>query len=74
MSDANLNPSEGRTPLRINGMRPAEFIKRAYGLGADLNGPGRYERDDPVQAELRRIRDWITMAEKDALDARSQRP
>lgn len=68
--DNNLNPSEGRLPLRINGMKASTFIKRAYGLGGDLNGPGRYELDDPVQTELRHIKGWIEMAERDTLDAR----
>jgi hypothetical protein len=69
-TDDNLNPSEGRLPLRINGMKASAFIKRAYGLGGDLNGAGRYELDDPVQTELRHIKGWIEMAERDALDAR----
>jgi hypothetical protein len=56
--------------LRINGEDPASFIKKAYGLGGDLSGPGRFDMDDSVQKELRRIRDYITMAEHDALDAR----
>lgn len=68
--DYNLNPVEAKLPLRFNGMEPAAFIKCAYGLGEKLDGPGRYDRKDPVQQELRRIRDWITMAEHDALDAR----
>jgi len=68
--DDNLNPKEGHLPLRINGMKASTFIKRAYGLGGDLNGPGRYEQDDPVQTELRHIKGWIQMAERDALDAR----
>lgn len=68
--DANLNPVEAALPLRINGMKASTFIKRAYGLGGDLNGPGRYELGDPVQTELRHIKGWIEMAERDALDAR----
>jgi hypothetical protein len=68
--DNNLNPREGRLPLKLNGMNPAEFIKLAYGFGADLNGPGRYDLDDPVQTELRHIKGWIQMAERDASDAR----
>jgi hypothetical protein len=56
--------------LRINGVPAARFIKRAYDLGDDLNGPGRFDMTDATQGELRRIRDWITMAEQDALDAR----
>lgn len=71
MSDDNLNPGEGKTPLRINGMKAAEFIKRAYGLGDELSGVGRYELNDPVQQELRHIKGWIEMAERDSLDARS---
>jgi hypothetical protein len=70
MADANLNPVEAKLPLTFNGIKPAEYIKRAYGLGGDLNGPGRFDMRDPVQQELRRIRDWITMAEHDALEAR----
>jgi hypothetical protein len=42
-TDANLNPVEARLPLRFNGLEPVEFIKRAYGLGADLSGPGRFD-------------------------------
>ena len=66
----DLLVTEAMLPLTINGMRAPDFIKRAYGLGADCNGPGRFDIHDPVQAELRRIGDWIAMAEKDALDAR----
>lgn len=73
MSDENLNPKEAALPLRINGVRAAEFIKRAYGLGVDLNGVGRFDMDDPVQQELRNIKGWIQMAERDALDARKAR-
>lgn len=69
-SDANLNPVEAKLPLKFNGIEPAEFIKRAYGLGRKLDGPGRFDMKDPVQQELRRIRDWITMAEHDALESR----
>jgi hypothetical protein len=68
--DDNLNPTEARCPLRINGIKAAEFIKRAYGLGGDLNGAGRFDLNDPVQTELRHIKGWIEMAERDALDAR----
>jgi len=68
--DDNLNPVEARTPLRINGVKAAEFIKRAYGLGDELSGVGRYDLKDPVQTELRHIKGWIEMAERDALDAR----
>lgn len=67
--DDNLNPTEARTPLRINGVKAAEFIKRAYGLGDNLNGDGRYDLKDPVQTELRAIKGWIEMAERDARDA-----
>lgn len=56
--------------LEINGTPAARFIKEAYDLGEDLNGPGRFDMNDPVQKELRQIRDWINMAEKDALDSR----
>ncbi|MGD0386770.1 MAG: hypothetical protein ABSB73_11630 [Solirubrobacteraceae bacterium] len=57
-------------PLLINGVPAARFIKRAYDLGDDCNGPGRYDLDDPTQKDLRMVRDWITMAEHDALDSR----
>ena len=56
--------------LRINGIHAAKFAKRAYDLGDDLQGPGRFDMKDPTQAKLRRVRDWIRMAEADALDAR----
>jgi hypothetical protein len=56
--------------LLINGVEAATFIKNAYDLRDDLSGPGRYDLDDPVQTELRCIRDWITMAENDALKSR----
>lgn len=56
--------------LRINGVHAAKFAKRAYDLGDDLSGPGRYDMTDSTQAKLRRVRDWIRMAEQDALDAR----
>jgi hypothetical protein len=69
-TDDNLNPAEAKLPLRINGIKAAEFIKRAYGLGGDLGGAGRYDQSDPVQTELRHIKGWIEMAERDALDAR----
>lgn len=59
--------------LRINGIPAARFAKRAYDLGDNLDGPGRYDMSDPTQARLRRVRDWITMAEHDALDARKAR-
>jgi hypothetical protein len=58
--------------LEINGVPAAKFIKEAYGLGEDLSGPGRYDLQDPTQTELRQIRDWISMAEHDALQARSE--
>lgn len=73
-TDDNLNPAEAVCPLRINGIKAATFIKRAYALGSDLNGPGRYDQTDPVQRELRNIKGWIEMAERDALDARSPKP
>ena len=56
--------------LRINGIHAAKFAKRAYDLGDDLKGPGRFDMSDPTQAKLRRVRDWIKMAERDALDSR----
>ena len=61
---------EAERPLRINGLRAVDFIRRAYDLGNDCNGPGRYDLDDPVQTELRHIQGWIQMAQTDALDAR----
>ena len=65
---------EARLPLRINQLTAVDFIRRAFDLGDDLNGPGRCEIDDPVQGELRKIRGWIEMAERDALDARRTEP
>ncbi len=56
--------------LRINGIPAAKFAKRAYDLGDKLDGPGRYDMNDKTQAKLRRVRDWIRMAEQDALDSR----
>jgi hypothetical protein len=58
--------------LRINGVHAAKFAKRAYGLGDALNGPGRFDMKDPTQAKLRRVRDWIRMAERDALESRRE--
>lgn len=69
---AGLLAVEGRLPLRINGLPAPEFIKRAYDLGHDLNGPGRFDLDDPIQAELRAVCGWIQMAEHDALNARKR--
>jgi hypothetical protein len=68
--DPREEPITDDLPLKINGVDAATFIKLAYGLRADLSGPGHFDLDDPVQTELRHIRDWITMAEKDALDSR----
>lgn len=56
--------------LRINGVPAAKFIKRAYDLGDKLDGPGRFDMKDPVQRQLRNVRDWVRMAESDALDSR----
>ena len=56
--------------LVFNGSHPACYIKVSYGLGVKLDGPGNFDMSDPTQAELRRIRDWVRMAEHDALDAR----
>jgi hypothetical protein len=56
--------------LTIEGVPAAKFIKEAYDLGADLTGPGRYDLDDPVQTQLRHIKGWIEMAERDALKGR----
>lgn len=58
--------------LRINGVHAATFAKRAYDLGDKLDGPGRFDMNDPTQAKLRRVRDWITMAESDALASRKR--
>lgn len=64
-----LHPST----LALEGSHVACFIKDAYDLGVKLDGPGRYDLGDPVQTQLRAIRDWITMAERDALDSRKAR-
>ena len=56
--------------LEINGKPAVEFIKEAYGVHP--SGEPRYDLDDPVQTELRQIRDWITMAERDALKGRKR--
>jgi hypothetical protein len=58
--------------LRINGLHAAKFAKRAYDLGDDLRGPGRYDMKDPTQAKLRNVREWIRMAESDALNSRQR--
>lgn len=68
-----MTPSNSNEKLEINGVPAATFIKRAYDLGDDLNGPGRYDLSDPVQTQLRHIKGWIEMAERDALDARKDR-
>lgn len=60
--------------LTINGEPAATFIKNAYDLYDDLSGHGRYDLDDPIQTELRHIKGWIQMAERDALQARTVRP
>jgi hypothetical protein len=67
---AGLLVKEAKQPLTINGMRAVDFIRRAYDLGTDLNGPGRYDHHDPIQSELRNIKGWIEMAEHDALQSR----
>ena len=54
--------------LKINGQDAVAFIKEAYGL--DGNENGYYDLYDPKQQALRHVRDWITMAESDALLAR----
>lgn len=54
--------------LTINGVPAAKFVKRAYDLGDDLNGPGRFDLDDPVQRQLRAVKGWIEQAERDALN------
>lgn len=59
--------------LRINGIPAAKFAKRAYDLGDDLKGPGRFDMKDPTQAKLRNVRDWIRMAESDAIDSEAAR-
>ena len=60
---ANLERPIWKPILEINGVPAATFIKRAYDLGYDL--------DDPVQQQLRHIKGWIEMAERDALQARA---
>lgn len=72
MSDkpAGLLVSEAKRPLQINGIKAVDFIRRAYDLGDDCNGPGRFDLNDPVQTELRHIEGWIKMAQSDALDGR----
>jgi hypothetical protein len=65
-----LREHERTTPLTINGVPAADFIKRAYDLGSNLNGPGRFEVDDPIQTNLRHIKGWVEQAERDALDFR----
>jgi hypothetical protein len=60
------------SPLQINGVDAVRFIKRAFDLDDDLNGPGRYELKDPIQTELRNIKGWIQMAEHDALESRKR--
>lgn len=65
--------TEAALPLTINGVTAAQFIKRAYDLGADCKGPGRYDMHDPVQTALRNVKGWIEMAERDSLDARTAR-
>ena len=61
--------SEATKPLRINGLRAVDFIRRAYDLGDDCNGEGRFDLSDPVQTELRHIQGWIQMAQTDAMEA-----
>lgn len=56
--------------LKINGIDACTFIKRAYDLGDHLEGRGRYDHNDPIQTELRHIKGWIEMAQRDALDSR----
>jgi hypothetical protein len=65
-----LREHERITPLAINGVPAADFIKRAFDLGSSLNGPGRFELDDPIQTNLRHVKAWIEQAERDALDFR----
>lgn len=65
-----LREQEIETPLHINGVKAVDFIRRAYDLGNDCNGPGRFDLSDPIQTELRHIQGWIQMAQADALDAR----
>jgi len=61
-----------RSPM-INSAHAVCWIKDAYDLGVKLDGPGRYDMTDPRQKQCRRIRDWITMAEHDALESRRGR-
>ena len=65
-----LRESERTTPLTINGVPAADFTKRAYDLGSNLSGLGRFELNDPIQTNLRHLKGWIEQAERDALDAR----
>jgi hypothetical protein len=50
----------------MNGIPAVEFIKGAYGLLPHQTA--RFDMGDPVQTALRRVKDWITMAEADALN------
>jgi hypothetical protein len=76
-AEAYCEKLDGTTPrikdgiLFINGVPAPQFIKEAFGLGKDLSGPGRYDQKDPVQQALRNIRDWVRMAEHDALESRN---
>lgn len=56
--------------LEINGVPAIKFIRAAYDLGENLDGPGRYDMHDEVQQDLRNIKGWIQMAEHDALEGR----
>jgi hypothetical protein len=78
-ADEFLKLVEGWAPPRdselvINGVGAITFIKRAYDLGDDLTGPGRYDLSDPIQQQLRHIKKWIEMAERDALKSRDADP
>lgn len=50
----------------MNGVEAVRFIKMAYGLLPEQTP--RFDLSDPTQTALRRIKDWITMAEADALN------
>lgn len=52
----------------LNGNRAIDFIKGAFGLATGQTP--RFDLADPTQTALRRIKDWVTMAEADALKER----
>lgn len=65
VKDADPTRKGDGEPL-LDGQPAAHFIKSAYGL---LSGQTpRFDLSDPTQAALRRISDWVRMAEADALN------